>query len=137
MNHSSDAIRPHAVWYVAGLVVLFAGMGLARWQIASGKSTLKDKAQSVRGSATIQIKQAGSHSVYVRRGASQRMDAAADRAWKTARGAVVTVRDERAGSELSVRNTYETMDMQNNLLARLVEFDVPEAGSYTVRIEPS
>jgi len=129
-------IRPGKHWYAVSLVVLAAGVGVAGWQINSGASGARGEARPVRGRGVVRLDQPGTYSLYVYRGASRRADASANRAWTQAHGARVTVRDEQTGDELVVRSVYETMEMQNNRIARLAEFDISAPGSYVVTIQP-
>jgi uncharacterized membrane protein YdbT with pleckstrin-like domain len=91
----------------------------------------------VRGSEPLELENAGSHSLYVYRGASQRLDADANRAWDAAPTAKVVVVSEKTGETVAVREAYETTDLMNTRFARLVEFDIPSAGNYAVTITPS
>ena len=134
MKKSSSSRRSGKALLIVSLLLLVAGVVLVAWQMTSGGP---DRPQSLRGGGVVQLDQAGPHSIYVYRGASQRMDAAAQQAWDAARTAQVTVRDEQSGNELAVRSVYETTEMQNNLMARLIEFDAPTPGNYVVEIQPS
>ena len=117
---------------VVSLVILTLGAGLVAWQMLRGEP---NRPQPLRGGA-VQLDRAGPHSIYVYRGASQRMDAAAEQAWADARSANFVVQNDQTGEQLDVKNVYETTEMQNNLMGRLVEFEAPTPGKYTIQIEP-
>ena len=128
-------VKPAARWYVVGVVVLVVGLAAGIWQY---KRSVPD------GSDTIEIdhkgdawfEHAGSYSLYVFRRASKRTDLSTQQTWDAARTVQVGVTRNRTGDRLSVKNVYETVEMQNNKLARLVEFDVPAQGWYRVQIMP-
>jgi hypothetical protein len=132
-----NGARPGALSYVAILVVLVAGLALAAWQVRRSVAGVGGAVRPVRGQGLVELDQAGSYSLYVTRYASQRMDAAATRAWDTARTAKIGIRDERTGSPLALTNVYETTEVQNTLFARLVEFKVTTPGTFRVQITPS
>lgn len=134
--NNSITIRPAPYWYLVSVLVFVLGLGIAIWLIRSGAGNLRQGAQPIRGQGMVELDQPGAYAVLVSRGASQRMDSGAARAWNDARSAQVVVRDEQAGTEIPVRSVYETMDLQNTLMARLVEFDVPSPGRYVVQITP-
>ena len=140
MNAPSAAVRPRAYWYFVALFVLVVGIGVAYWLISSGASDMAGSgadAQPLRGSGVIDIKQPGMYSVYIYRGASKRTNASANRAWESARNAEVVVRNEQTGTELAVQKAYESIDLQNSLIAKLVDFEVPVAGTYVVEVPPA
>lgn len=135
MEPAAGVVQPRAYWYAVSLVVLAAGIGLGGWQVRRSADLIQ-KPLTVRPPGLVQFDRAGTYSLYVTRGASKRMDAAADRAWGRARTANVSIRDDRTGASLANRTVYETVDLQNTLIARLVEFEVPAPGTYRVEITP-
>lgn len=137
MDHLPNVVLPRAYWYAVSVVVLVVGLGLAVWQVKRATSELPTDGQKVRGPGVVQIARAGSHSLYLFRAASQRMDASAQQAWDSAPSANISIRDEQTGSQLAVKKSYETTDLQNTLMARLVDFEVPAPGTYRVEIRPS
>jgi len=130
-------IRPAPYWYLVSVLVFVLGLSLAIWLIRGGAGNLRQGAHPIRDQGVVQLDQPGAYAVLVSRGASQRMDSAANRAWNDARSAQVVVRDQQSGAELPVRSVYETMELQNTLMARLVEFEIATSGHYTVTITPS
>jgi hypothetical protein len=136
LNQPANVAQPRAYWYAVSLVVLVAGVGLAIWQVKRSATQEGAGPKPVRGAGLVQFDQAGSYSLYVTRGASRRMDAAANAAWERAKTATVNLREERAGSQPDIRRRYETIDLQNTLIARLVEFEISSPGTFRVEITP-
>lgn len=136
VHQSPPVVLPRAYWYAVSLAVLVVGIGLAYRQIKHSGDAVSGEARPVRGRGEIQIDRAGSYSLYVYRGASQRMDGAADQAWSAAEHAQVSVRGGD-GKSLAIKKVYETIELQNTRVARLVEFEVPASGTYRVEVAPS
>lgn len=130
-----NVVLPRAYWYAVSFLVLVVGIGVA-WQVGGGSSNMRGAAKPVGGDGLVHLDQVGPYSLYVFRGASRRIDASADRAWNTAKTATVVVRDDRSGAQLALRNVYETSDLQNTRVARLVEFEVTAPGTFRVQITP-
>jgi len=137
MNDQPKALQPPAYWYAVSVAVFIVGVVLGVWQVRRSAAGVGDDVKPVRGDGTIKLDRAGPYSVYIFRGASKRMDASADRAWSQASGAKVTVYDAGAGKQLATKNVYETIEIQNTEVGRLVEFNAPSPGTYRVSISPS
>ena len=126
-------IRPGRIWYLVYFLIPVIGIAIAgRIMSTSGI----EPGHPVRNEGKVTLPTAGSYSVYVIRRASQRMDPPSSNAWNSARDAKVTVRDDRSGELLAVDHIYEKTEIQNTRIARLVEFEVPTPGDYTVAIAP-
>lgn len=127
-------VKPAARWYLVGVVVLVVGLAAGIWQYK--RSTDGSDLITIDLNGEAWFEHAGSYSVYLTRGASRRTDLRAEQAWDAARSVQVGVIRNRTGDRLSIKNVYETAEMHNNKLARLVEFDVPAQGWYRVQIMP-
>lgn len=135
IHTSSQVVRPAGYWYAVSMAVLVVGVGLGYLQIIRSTGA-SGEARPVRGRGEITIDRAGSYSLYVYRGASQRMDQEADRAWAAAKNAEVSI-SGNASKPIAVKKVYEEIDLQNTKMARLVEFEIPAAGEYRVVLNAS
>ena len=130
-------IRPALSWYLVAFLILVGGVAGAAWMIGSAAGNLQMGQQDINAGETVTLDQPGSYSVYVSQGASRRGDPTANLAWENASSAEVQVTDEQSGEPLAVRRVDEFEEVQGTQFGRIVEFDVPKSGNFTIQITPN